>query len=241
MEVKALKTAKSNLPQSLFMENKIIGKFPSMTLIIGRSGSGKSTVCNHICTHPDIYGGFFDYVFLFSPTGNIDDLPKHLKLPEGNIITDKGEFISKLEEIIQAQENKIKGVGIEKAVETNKVLIILDDIVSSTEFMKSPALLKLATMGRHSLISSIINTQSYTKIVRGVRLQANSVILFPSNQGEIDLLVDDHTPPHTSKKAFRRLVEFATAKPYSFLHIMCSEPANTRFRRNLSDIINVES
>ena len=42
--VKPLPTKKSSLPQSEYMKNGIINKFPSMLLNVGRSGSGKSTV-----------------------------------------------------------------------------------------------------------------------------------------------------------------------------------------------------
>ena len=101
-------------------------------------------------------------------------------------------------------------------------------------------MLKLATMGRHSLISSIINTQSYTKVPRAVRLQANSIILFPSNQNEVQLLVDDWTPPHSSKKQFKQLVEHATDGKHSFLYIMAGEPVETRFRKCFGSYLRIE-
>jgi hypothetical protein len=50
--VKPLPTKKSNLPQSEYMKNGIINKFPSMLLNVGRSGSGKSTVVNYMMTQP---------------------------------------------------------------------------------------------------------------------------------------------------------------------------------------------
>ena len=86
--VKKLPTKKSQLPQTEFMAQNIINRYPSMLLIVGKSGSGKSTVCNYICTAPQFYGGnFFHKVYLFSPTANNDDLVEHLKLTKDHIIT----------------------------------------------------------------------------------------------------------------------------------------------------------
>lgn len=235
--VKPLKTEKSELPQSHYMKNKICAKFPSMQLIIGRSGSGKSTVCNHMVSDPNFYGKFFQYVILFSPTGEHDDLVKHLKLPKKNIITEPTP--EKLDEIISKQDSLIKTKGIKWVGENSRVLLIFDDIVSHKQFLNSPAMLKLATMGRHSLISSIINTQSYTKVPRAIRLQANAIILFPSNQNETELIVNDWTPPHSSKKQFRQLVEHATSGKHDFLHIMANEPAETRFRKCFGSYLRI--
>ena len=207
-----------------------------MCLCIGRSGSGKSTVVNFMMTNTNFMKGFFDKVYLFSPTAEIDDLVKHLKLKKESLITDPTE--DKLEKIIADQARLVKSMGIEKVAQVSKVLVIFDDIVSNVKFLKSPAMLKLATMGRHYLISSIINTQSYTKIPRGIRLQANSLILFPSSNNEVKLLVDDITPPHCSKKTFLKLVEYATKSKHDFLYVNNFEPTETRFRRCFQEYLN---
>ena len=196
--VKPLSTKKSSLPQSDYMNKGIINKFPSMLLNVGRSGSGKSTVINYMMTTDKFLLNFFDKVYLFSPTAKLDDLAKHLKLKDEFLITNPTE--ERLEKILSKQESMIKSQGIEKVGKSSKVLIIFDDIVSNQNFLKSSSMIKLATMGRHFLISSIINTQSYTKIPRAIRLQANALILFPSSQNEVKLLAEDITPPHTSKK-----------------------------------------
>jgi septin family protein len=230
--VKPLATKKSNLPQSEYMKNGIINKFPSMLLNVGRSGSGKSTVVNYMMTEANFLLNFFDKVYLFSPTAKLDDLAKHLKLKDEFLITDPTE--AKLDAILSKQERLIKQTGIEKTGKNSKVMIIFDDIVSNQNFLKSQAMIKLATMGRHFLISSIINTQSYTKIPRAIRLQANALILFPSSNNEVKLLVDDLTPPHCSKKKFMKLVEHATSGKHDFLFVNNFDPVETRFRKGFS-------
>ena len=110
--VKPLATKKSNLPQSEYMKNGIINKFPSMLLNVGRSGSGKSTVVNYMMTEANFLLNFFDKVYLFSPTAKLDDLAKHLKLKDEFLITDPTE--AKLDAILSKQERLIKQTGIEK-------------------------------------------------------------------------------------------------------------------------------
>jgi hypothetical protein len=238
MMVKPLKTKKSNLPQTEYMKNNIINRFPSMLLVVGRSGSGKSTVVNYLCTEPKFYGDFFHHTYLFSPTCRADDLTEHLKLDDEHMIEDPTE--EKLSEIIKSQDELIKTKGIKWTGKHSRVLIIFDDIVSNQNFLKSPAMLKLATMGRHSLISSVINTQSYTKIPRAIRLQANGLIVFPSSNNEVQLLVDDICPPHTKKKDFLKLVEYATTgADFPFLYCNNFAPHDTRFRKNFDTYIRV--
>ena len=93
-------------------------------------------------------------------------------------------------------------------------------------------------MGRHFLISSIINTQSYTKIPRVIRLQANGIILFPSNNNEIKLLAENATPPGCKKRDFLKLVDYATEGAHDFLFINNFEPVETRFRKGFSQYLN---
>ena len=234
--VKPLPTKKSDLPQSPYMKNNIINKFPSMILNIGRSGSGKSTVINFMMTEKNFLKDFYDKVYLFSPTAELDDLAKHLNLKKEFLVTDPTE--EKLIEILDKQEKLIKSKGIAAVGRSSKVLIIFDDIVSNQNFLKSEAMIRLATMGRHFLVSSIINTQSYTKIPRAIRLQANALILFPSSNNEVKLLVEDTAPPHCEKKDFSKLIEYATSGKHDFLFINNFSPVDTRFRKGFKEYLN---
>lgn len=236
LEVKPLETKKTDLPQTKLMRAGVINKFPSMLLNVGRSGSGKSTVVMHMLTSPDFLKGFYHKIYYFSPTAKLDDLTKHLKLKDERLITEPDE--TQLLEILNAQEQLIEKHGIEHVGLTSRVLLIFDDIVSDPQFLKSDSMIKLATMGRHYLISSIINTQSYTKIPRVIRLQANGIILFPSSENEVKLLADDYTPPRCKKITFLKMVEYATNGKHDFLYINASHPVETRFRRCFLEYLN---
>ena len=236
LDVKPLHTAKANLKQSPYMKKGIINAFPSMLLIVGRSGSGKTAVVNWMMTNENFLKGFYDKVYLFSPTAEIDDLTQHLKLKKEFMITKPSE--ADLEKIINDQEALVKRVGLEEAGKTSKVLIIFDDIISNVKFLKSDAMIKLATMGRHFLVSSIVNTQSYTKVPRAIRLQAQGLILFPSSNNEVKLLVDDAAPPNCTKKRFLKVVQYATSGKHDFLFINTKSPVETRFRKGFKEYLN---
>lgn len=229
LSIKPLETKKTNLPQTKLMKSGVINKFPSMLLNVGRSGSGKSTVVMHMLTQDGFLKDFFHKIYYFSPTAKLDDLTKHLKLNEKYLIDNPTE--EKLQEIIDNQQKLIEKYGIEHIGKNSRVLIIFDDIISSPRFLTSPAMIQLATAGRHFLISSIINTQSYTKVPRAIRLQANGIILFPSSENEIKLLADDYTPPRCKKQTFLNMVDYATSGKHDFLYINASHPVETRFRR----------
>lgn len=239
MEIKALKTKKSDLPQSSYMEAEIINKFPSLTVCIGRSGSGKSNVVANMLTKKEFMKDFFDEIYLFSPTAKSDDLVEHLKLKDDHIIEKLDETaITKLNQIVDKNTEKIKKDGIAKTAKNSKILIICDDCISERVFIKSNILSRLATAGRHSLISTIICSQSYTKVPRVIRLQCQGLIVFPSSNDEIELLCEDLCPPGVSKKEFLDIIKFATDERYSFLFVNhhSSNPKD-KFRKRFAEII----
>jgi ABC-type dipeptide/oligopeptide/nickel transport system ATPase component len=236
LHVKPLYTAKASLPQSPYMVKKIINEFPSLLLIVGRSGSGKSAVVNWMMTNSNYLKDFYDKVYLFSPTAEIDDLTQHLKLKKESMITKP--TAEALDKIIDSQERLVKSMGLEEAGKKHKTLIIFDDIISSPKFLKSDAMTKLATMGRHFLISSIVNTQSYTKVPRPIRLQAQGLILFPSSNNEVKLLVEDVAPPNCTKKNFLKVVQYATSGKHDFLFVHTKSPVETRFRKGFKEYLN---
>jgi hypothetical protein len=235
-------TAKNDLPQTIGMEAGIVPKFPSMQLLVGKSGSGKSILLVSMVKDPKIMGNFFDEIYFISPTAKADDLVEHLKLKPENVWDDLTKAVKDLETLMDNQAYEIEQKGIEECGKTCKVLVICDDCVGNKAMMKSDILTKMAIHGRHNLISSIICTQSYTKVPRVIRLQAQGLALFPSSQDEVKLLCSDYCPPHCNKKQFGRMIDFATDVPFSFMFVQnhCKD-IKDRFRKRLGEIINIES
>lgn len=239
INITKLETKKSNLPQTMYMNLEIINKFPSLTLCVGKSGSGKSNVVANMLTKKEFMKGFFDQIYLFSPTANSDDLVEHLKLKKENIIEKLDQSaIVKLNKIVDDNTQKIKSNGIASVARNSKILIICDDCISEKVFIKSDILTRLATAGRHALISTIICAQSYTKVPRVIRLQSQGIIIFPSSNDEIELLGQDLCPAGMKKLDFINLIKYATDEPYSFLFVNHHvKNQKDKFRKNFNEII----
>jgi len=240
-------TDKSLIEVRPYQASYIIPKHPFRLILTGRSGSGKSNLLVNLMKKSIFYGrtdpsdeksGYFDLVFLFSPTAGIgDDLVAHLDIPSQRIYTDPSTYLARLNHIFETQDALIKSGGIAKSP---KILCIFDDIQSATKFMNSDAFTKLFIAGRHSNISIIVAIQSWTRLPRVLRLQASNIMLFPSSNSEVELLADEYTPPGSSKREFMGLVQHATREPYNFLHINNQSPDN-KYRKNLDIVLSFSS
>ena len=92
------------------------------------------------------------------------------------------------------------------------------------------------------LISPMCGIDDHLKpspLVTNILLQASNIMIFPSSESEIDLLVDEYNPPHTTQKEFYNLVKHATKERFNFLHIATRVPPELRFRKNLSVILTI--
>lgn len=241
LTIKPFPTNKHQIKQRPSMKQNIIPRHASAVIFNGKSGSGKSNLMLSMMVKPELFGidktgkHYFDEVYLFSPTAHGgDDLVKFLELKEDNISTDFD--IDKLEGIIDKQMKDITQKGLLK---TDKICIIFDDIQSDARFMRSKSFLKCFIQCRHLNISTFLCGQSFNLTPRACRLQANNIFFFPGSLSEMKVLVEEFTPPKMSKKDFEKLVHFATADPFCFLHINMREPPKTRFRKCLDTILEL--
>jgi len=236
LTIKPIPTSKDNIKQPSLSESNIIPRINSSSLFVGSSGSGKTNLVVNILTRKDMLGGVFDRIFLVSPTAKTDDIQKHLKIDEEDIIDDLKEAPSILQEVQESQRDIIEQLG---AVKAPKMLVIFDDCISDADFMKSKELVNSFILCRHYNMTTMICSQSYKAIPRKCRLQARNLFFFKSSQSETESICEDRAPPNFTKKEGIRLVEFATEEPYSFLHICMNEPYESRYRRNLDEIIDI--
>lgn len=244
LKIVKYETNKSKIPQRQSMEDNIIPRHPQSVIFNGRSGSGKSNLIVNLLTRPEFYGRtnpdnpktqYFDLIFLFSPTAKNDDLPKYLQIPDSR--TYDSNFDAPLDHIIETQKNIIEKEGIDKAP---KILILFDDIQSQKKFMNSPNFTKMFIQNRHHGISTWVACQSFTRLPRILRLQANGLFIFPSSGSETEILAQEFTPPHVKKRTFEKLIQHATKERFSFLFINMNEPPETRYRKNLDTILTIK-
>ena len=238
MKLHQVKTNKSSVPQPPCVEKGIIPKLPASFLIVGKSGSGKSTALHNLLTHEDLLKNYFNYTFVFSAV-KTDDILKDLGLPDENYITEFDEAL--VQGIMTKIEGQIEEKGVEAIASDMKVLFIFDDILDRQQFLKSNVMRKLASANRHFLISWVILSQYYKAIPPIIRTNASSLIIFPSSLAELERVCDEHCEPNMSKKEFMSVLQYATDKPFSFAHINSRAKAGERIRKGFDVILTLNN
>jgi hypothetical protein len=238
VSIRQLSTAKDKIKQpelSKKENNMIIPPLGSSVLISGKSGSGKSTLLANLLLDKRFYKGWFDKIFLFSPTANGDDIQKQLKIPAKYVFTDLEEAPELLEVILRSQKEALEGTSADKA---KQYAIIFDDVIGDTRFMNTKEFTQCFYQVRHVCCTTFICTQHFTRVPRICRLQANFIFYFAGSMSEIEILVEEFAPPNMTKNEFRQLVIDATDEPFAFLTINMKVGWETRFRRNLGELIS---
>jgi len=242
LEIIKFPTNKHGIKERQVMIDNIIPRLGTSTIINGKSGSGKTNLLLNLCLKKEFWGkerptdktGYFDLTFFFSPTAESDDMPEYLGIDKKRIVVD--DFENKLEHVFTVQDKLIKSKGIEKSP---KILLIYDDMQANAKFMRSKIFLRSFIANRHSNITTIFLSQSFTRTPRACRLQASNIMIFPASESEINLLVDEFCPAHTTSVQFYELVKEATKDQFNFLHINCKAPMQDRFRKNLDTYLNI--
>jgi len=237
-KIEPIATAKSTTPLKAVMKQGILPKFPFSMMISGRSGSGKTNLLMNLLSRKELLKGYFHYIIVYSPTaGKYDDSYNVLNLPPENFKNDFSE--DDLEQLIQSRKKLIESKGIAWVVKNSRVLIILDDVIANRDFLNSPQALKMFALLRHYQVAVIVLMQSYNKLPRALRINANAIAIFPSSQSEIEVLLDEITPAGLKKREFEKVIDHCTSGRYDFLYINNHADPGKRIRKNLDEIINL--
>lgn len=237
--IQPLETDKQNIPQKQASKKGICARYPFSLVISGSSGSGKSQLLLNILTRPDLLGNYFHLILIFSPTaGDLDDTYKALKLPKENYIKDFNT--DTLQTILDNRKKLILEKGIEWVAKNNRVCLIFDDMIAEKTFLNSPETLKMFTLLRHYLCSVVICSQSFKKVPRSIRINANWLCIFPALQSEVQIMLDEICPSGVTKKEFLKIIEYCTEGRYDFMNINKHAEPKERIRKNLSEIIDIQ-
>lgn len=254
LEVKKIETSKDSIKQPALAahENMYIPPLGSSIVISGKSGSGKSTLLANLLLDPRFYGpqasddksgtekneGWFDKIFLFSPTANGDDIQKSLNIPKKYVFTDLEEAPELLSVILSSQQTKLEGgKGADKVTQ---FCIIFDDVIGDVQFMNAKSFTQCFYQVRHVNCTTFICTQHFKRVPKVCRLQANFIFFFAGSASEVEIVTEEFAPPKYSKNEFRELVNDATAQPYTFLTINMKVGWDKRFRRNLNEFVKLD-
>jgi len=194
---------------------------PVSYLIVGRKGSGKSTMMlNLLKRKSSPYYRAFDNVFLVSPTAKKD--AKFDKLVEE--LERDGKFYDELtedviDEIIQRIDTFNKEYKMEHPKSEPRNLLIIDDCIHMmpTSTTKS-SINAIYTNQRHSKLTVWTCSQQLNKINRLIRTNADMLTFFPTdNKKEFECIQDEWSiKPDLLKEVY----DYATDRDNSFLHIV---------------------
>ena len=238
--IKAVASDKSKTPLRECMKKGVLPRFPFSMMISGRSGSGKTNVLINMLTNEHLLKGYFHYTIVFSPTaGKYDDSYKALGLPSESFRTDFTP--DDLNTIIENRKTLIDKKGIEWVTKNSRVLLIMDDVIASRDFLNSPEALKMFALLRHYQVAIIVLMQSYNKLPRALRVNANATIVFPATQSEVEVLLDEITPAGLTKREFAKVIEHCTDGRYDFLYINNHADPGQRIRKNLTGVIDINN
>ena len=238
-DIKPIETSKSTIPQKASSKKGITPKFPFSWILSGRSGSGKTQLLLNVLTRQDLLGEYFHCIIIFSPTaGDLDDTYDALKIPKENFI--KTFDVEILKTLLDNRKKMIKDKGIEWVGKNSRILLIFDDMIAEKNFLNSQETLMMFTLLRHYLCGVVICSQSFKKIPRAIRINANWLCIFPSLESEIQIMLEEICPSGVTKKEFRKIIDYCTTGKYDFMSIQNHAEPNQRIRKNLSEIIDIK-
>lgn len=247
LKINLIETSKDKIAQPRLAKDprKIIPSLGASVIINGKSGSGKTTLLTNYITGPQFYGkceekpdGWFDEIFLFSPTAGGDDVQKALGIKKNHVYTDLDEAPELIKVILDSQKEKLDGGG--KAHKVPQYCVIFDDVIGETKFMGTKEFLQVFYMVRHRNCTTFICSQHYKKVPKVCRLQASFIHFFAGSQAEVEQVVEDYAPPLYTKNEFREMVNMATRGDHAFLTICMKVGWAHRFRKNLDEFYKLD-
>jgi hypothetical protein len=247
LEIKKIETSKDLIDQPRLAqdERKIMPHRGASVVINGASGSGKSTLLSNYITGPQFFGkskerpeGWFDKIFLFSPTADGDDVQKSLGIDKNHVYTDMDEAPELISVILNSQKEKLSGGG--KAHKVEQFCVIFDDVIGEKSFLGTKEFMQMFYMVRHRNCTTFICSQHYHRVPKVCRQQASFIHFFAGSAAEVDTIVEDFAPPMYTKNEFKDIVNRATSGKFSFLTICMKVGWDYRFRRNLDSFIKLD-
>lgn len=203
---------------------------PCNYLLNSRKGGGKTTLILSILMKKESpWYKHFDLIFLISPTAHGDDKMKPLldDIGDQHYSDLNNENLHEILAKCEAYSDRHKK---KKRKGRPQYCIIYDDCIHQIKSKRASEITRLVTQNRHLAggITNIFSMQKYNMLPTIIRSNLDCMSLFYSeNEQEINTFTDEIG----NKEKVRALYDFATATPYSFLHVNCYSQPTRYFRR----------
>jgi GTPase SAR1 family protein len=215
---------------------KNLPKLPATFLILGRAGSGKSSILHSLITKGYTYGKGKKSVFdeCISYLGTLDAIDTFKKLPiKNNVVLqefDPDDFIEYLDDLKAHQMEKL-----ERNKPPLNTLIVFDDFVGNNLMKshrgKASPLERLALTSRHECNATLaFNAQCYKNTgfaTTTIRNNVTTYIISNMTRPEIEKIAEEHCNDLTPKE-FIQVYDQIMKKPYNFMVIDYRRPLNAR-------------
>jgi uridine kinase len=217
------------------IDSKIKEKYPFLMphthfyyYIVGKSGSGKSTVMMNIVCR--FHKKRFDRIFLVSPSfATLEDNPFKEHLPTDQLYDDLEEDV--LAEILE----RIKDSG-------EKVLLILDDVQDKIKGGIERTVKRMINNRRHisgkgGNLSIIITSQVFNNLSLSIRKSADVVIMFGSkNSAEIESIQREFLSV-VPKDKLTEIWDYVYKAPHDFLLIKPNDRTEDFLYKNFNKLV----
>lgn len=225
---------------------------PMRLIIVGKSQlSGKSTLMGNILLRPydkddvggqQMYKDDFDGEDIYVVCPSIDLDSKWLAILKGKSIPDTNVWRhydeTELEQWYEQIEKNFHQ-AINEGKKPKHVLLVLDDCSFSGDLKaKTNGILsRIASNGRHILISLICTAQKYSSISTAIRENSTGCIFFECTNKQLDLIMEDHA--NIPKKQFEKIFRDTTKERHSFMVINYSNTPDRRLMDHSFRVIGV--
>jgi DNA helicase HerA-like ATPase len=221
------------------------GLLPNLSfrgLIVGRTGSGKTSALGSLLLLPEFYLNDFkgENIYIFSPLKNdfkMETIIKSKEIPPSNISTEYDD------EMLGMIYDKVTD-NFEQAIQLGDtpehVLIVLDDL-SFSGALRTGTFNNIARVfmnGRKQMVSIILTTQFYHHILNSVRQNASFVMLYNTSLRQLESVMEEHNFLPT-KKQFVKMFRDNVKKKTDFILINHDnhEPENLYLDKNFEPIL----
>ena len=226
-----------------------VQKLPVRGILLGPSGSGKGVLLQNMIL--DIYRDCFERVYIFSPSINVDHtwLPVKAYLDNKiNLSEDEPPLYydtydpESLQAIIDTQRKIVEHQKTKKSNKLFSILIIVDDHADDPAFSRNSKLLhSLYVRGRHSMISTLVSTQTIAALSPLIRVNADSLYVFRLRNYQDLAMFLEEVSAIVDKKTLLQMYKSATDLDFGLLFVkLNSRSKNNMFMIKYNSYIEID-